>query len=271
MTGGYSTIRNSGHVQAVDRALAILRLFSPQHPELELLEISQRLGLAKSTCHRLLATLEQNGFVTALERGRYRLGLVAVQVGEVAIRQLRLGSAVHAQLEVLCEETGETIGLTVLHGDSALVIDRVESAAPLRMQYGIGTLLPAHASASGKTLLAFGGSSHDLVDGRALESFTPGTITSAERLAAELEHITHQGYAADREELYLGLVCLAVPVFDRFAGPAAALGVSGPSGRMTSDRFPALIAALQRCARAIAPHLDGAPVPKRPAGHRKVA
>ena len=53
--------------------------------------------------------------------------------------------------------------------------------------------------------------------------------------------------------------------------PVAALGVSGPSGRMTSDRFPALIAALQRYARAIAPQFDGAPVPKRPAGHRKVA
>jgi DNA-binding IclR family transcriptional regulator len=196
---------------------------------------------------------------------------VAAHVGEVAIRQLRPVPAVHAQLEAWCEEIGETIGLTVLHGDSALVIDRVESVAPLRMQYGIGTLLPAHASASGKSLLAFGSGSHDVVDGRALDSFTPGTISSAEQLAAELEHITRQGYAVDREELYLGLVCLAVPVFDRLAGPVAALGVSGPSGRMTSDRFPALIAALQRYARAIAPHLDGAPVPKRPAGHRKVA
>ena len=191
-----------------------LRPFSTQRAELELLEISQRVGLAKSTCHRLLATLEQNGFVTALERGHYRLGLV----GEVAIRQLRPVPAVHAQLEALCEETGETIGLTVLHGDSALVIDRVESVAPLRMQYGIGALLPAHASASGKTLLAFGSGSHDVVAGRALDSFTPDTISSAERLAAELEHITRQGYAVDREERYLGLVCLAVPVFDRFAG-----------------------------------------------------
>src|SRR5438876_9340259 len=113
MTGVHSTIRSSGHVQEVDRALAILRLFSTQRAELELLEISRRLGAGHSTYHCLLATLEQNRFVTALERGHYRLGPVAAQVGEVAIRQLRPGPAVHAQLEVLCEETGETIGFTV--------------------------------------------------------------------------------------------------------------------------------------------------------------
>jgi DNA-binding IclR family transcriptional regulator len=257
MTVVYSTMRNTDTVQAVDRALAILRLFSTQRAELDLFEISQRVGLAKSTCHRLLATLEHNGFVTSVERGRYRLGLVAAQVGEVAIRQLRPGPSVHAQLNALCEETGETVGLTVLQGDSALVIDRVESMAPLRMQYGVGTLLPAHASASGKALLAFGMPAEDAVTGRVLPAYTPATITSASELVAELEAIKHQGYAVDREELYLGLVCLAVPVLDRFGAPVAALGVSGPSARMASSRFAGLLQALQRRAQAIAQSLNG--------------
>jgi DNA-binding IclR family transcriptional regulator len=267
----YSTIRKAGSVQAVDRAIAILRLFSIQRAELELLEISERVGLAKSTCHRLLATLEHNGFVTSLERGHYRLGLVAAQVGEVAIRQLRPGPAAHAQLTALCEQTGETIGLTILHGDCALVIDRVESAAPLRMQYGIGTLLPVHASASGKTLLAFSAGAQELLGTRPLHAYTPATITRVDQLLAELDQIRRCGYAVDREELYLGLVCLAVPVLDRFAAPVAALGISGPSARMAPSRFPSLVMALQRHALEIAQHLDGARAPKRSAGRPRVA
>jgi DNA-binding IclR family transcriptional regulator len=268
---GDSTIRKSGNVQAVDRAIAILRLFSAQHAELELLEISERVGLAKSTCHRLLATLEHNGFVTSLERGRYRLGLVAAQVGEVAIRQLRPGPAAHAQLTALCEETGETIGLTILQGDSALVIDRAESTAPLRMQYGIGTLLPVHASASGKVLLAFSAGVPDPLGTRPLDAYTPATITDIDQLRVELDQIQRCGYAVDREELYVGLVCLAVPVLDRFEAPVAAMGISGPSARMVPSRFPGLIVALQRHALEIAPYLDGARAPKRAVARPRVA
>ena len=264
-------MRNNTRVQAVDRALAIVRLFASQRAELDLLEISHRVGLAKSTCHRLLATLEQNGFVSAVERGRYRLGLTAAQVGDVAISQLRPGPAVRAQLNALCETTGETVGLTVLHAESALVVERVESLAPLRVQYGIGTLLPAHASASGKALLAFSQGSADLLARLTLPAYTRSTITTADRLAAELGEIRRTGYAVDREELYVGLVCLAVPVLDRFGAPVAALGVSGPSARMTPDRFPDRVQALREHATSIARTLDGAPIPSRVPWQQKVA
>src|SRR5438445_645028 len=79
-----------------------------------------------------------------------------------------------------------------------------------------------------------------------LVEIPPGTITSAEQLAAELAEIRRRGYAVDREELYLGLVCVAVPVFDRFGAPMAALGVSGPSARVAPGRFPGLVESLER-------------------------
>ena len=242
------------------RALAILRLFTPQRPELDLAEVSRRVGLPKSTCHRLLRTLGYSGFVSEGDGyGRYRLGLAAAQLGNAATALLRPSEAVRAQMRDLNAKYRETIGLTRLHGGSVLVLDRVESPLPFRMDYGIGALLPVHSTASGKVLLAMSERRDELLRGLRLEAFTPHTITDRARLLTELRRVRREGYAVDRQESYLGLVCLAVPVRDHVAGPVAALGISGPAARLEPKCFPQLAAALARAANRIAPHLPATP------------
>jgi DNA-binding IclR family transcriptional regulator len=248
-------------VQAVERALAILRLFTPQHPEFDLAEISRRVGLPKSTCHRLIRTLSLSGFVAEGEGyGRYRLGLAAAQLGSAIPALLRPSEAVRARMRELGAKFQETIGLTRLHGGEVLVLDRVESPLPFRMDYGIGALLPLHSTASGKVLLAMSEHREELLRTVRLGTSTPHTITNRTRLRAELERVRRDGYAVDRQESYLGLVCLAVPVRDREGGVIAALGISGPAARLEPKRFPHLAASLARTASRIAPHLVGAPV-----------
>src|SRR5262249_11493021 len=155
IVGSYFMMRNSVGVQAVERALAILRLFTPQCPELDLAEVSRRAGLPKSTCHRLIRTLGRSGFVIEGDGyGRYRLGLAPAQLGNAATALLRPSEAVRAQMRELNARLQDTIGLTRLHGERVLVLDRVESPFPFRMDYGIGALLPVHSTASGKVLLA---------------------------------------------------------------------------------------------------------------------
>lgn len=255
-----SLVRNSSGVQAVERALAILRLFTPQCPELDLAEVSRRVGLPKSTCHRLIRTLAHAGFVIEGDGyGRYRLGLAAAQLGNAATVLLRPSEAVRVHMRDLNAKFEETIGLTRLHGGKVLVLDRVESPLPFRMDYGVGALLPAHATASGKVLLALSEHGDELVRTLRLEPFTPHTITDRARLRAELQRVRRDGYAVDRQESYLGLVCLAVPVRDQVSGVVAALGISGPAARLGPKRFPQLAVALARSAGRIAPHLAGTP------------
>jgi DNA-binding IclR family transcriptional regulator len=254
-------IRNSAGVQAVARALAILRLFTPQCPELDLAEVSRRARLPKSTCHRLIRTLGRSGFVTEGDgHGRYRLGLAAAQLGNAATALLRPSEAVRAHMRELNARFQETIGLTRLHGDKVLVLDRVESPFPFRMDYGIGAHLPVHSTASGKVLLATTESGPELLRSLRLEAFTPHTITDRARLRVEVERVRRDGYAVDRQESYLGLVCLAVPVFAHPDAAVAALGISGPAARLEARRFPQLVAALRRSASRIAPCLVGTPL-----------
>jgi DNA-binding IclR family transcriptional regulator len=253
-------IRNSSGVQAVERALAILRLFTAQRPELDLAEVSRRVGLPKSTCHRLIRTLALAGFVIEGDGyGRYRLGLAATQLGDAATALLRPSEAVRAQMRELNAKFEETIGLTRPHGGKVLVLDRVESPLPFRMDYGIGALLPVHSTASGKVLLALSEHRDELLGTLRLKRFTSHTITDHARLRAELQRVRRDGYAVDRQESYLGLVCLAVPVQDQMSGVVAALGISGPAARLGPKRFPQLAAALSRSASRIAPHLAGTP------------
>lgn len=245
----------------MERALVILRLFTPQCPELDLAEVSRRAGLPKSTCHRLIRTLGRAGFVIEGDGyGRYRLGLAAAQLGNAATALLRPSEAVRAHMRELNAKFQETIGLTRLHGEKVLVLDRVESPFPFRMDYGIGALLPVHSTASGKVLLATSEHGDELLRSLRLEAFTPHTITDPARLRVELERVRRDGYAVDRQESYLGLVCLAVPVFEHPNAAVAALGISGPAARLEAKRFPQLATALRRAARRIAPCLAGTPL-----------
>lgn len=254
----------------MERAFAILRLFTPQCPELDLAEVSRRVALPKSTCHRLIRTLGHCGFVIEGNGyGRYRLGLAAAQLGNAATALLRPSEAVRAHMRDLNARFKETIGLTRLDGAKVLVLDRVESPLPFRMDYGIGALLPVHCTASGKVLMALSEHGDELLRTLRLEPFTPHTITDRARLRAELQRVRRDGYAVDRQESYLGLVCLAVPVRDPVNGVVAALGISGPAARLEPRRFSRLAAALRRSAERIAPHLGGTPVsatPRRRAG-----
>lgn len=262
-------IRNPRGVQAVERALAILRLFTPQCLELDLAEVSKRVGLPKSTCHRLIRTLGRSGFVTDGDGyGRYRLGLAAAHLGNAATALLRPSEAVRAQMRELNAKFQETVGLTRLHGRNVLVLDRVESPLPFRMEYGIGALLPVHSTASGKVLLALAEHGEELMQDLRLEAFTPHTITDRVKLRAELERVRRNGYAVDRQESYLGLVCLAVPVFDHGHGAVAALGISGPAARLEAKRFPQLAGALRRSASRIAPYLTGTPLRATPSSNK---
>lgn len=228
----------NGGVQSVDRALYVLELLA-RRGEAGVTELASDIGVHKSTVSRLLAALEDRELVEqAFERGKYRLGFGI----------LRLANAVSGRLDVtrqgreICErlalEVGETVNIAVLRSEYAVNVDQARGPAAVSTHNWVGELTPLHATSSGKVLLAFmsADARRNLLAEAGLRRFTEHTITSVERLEAQLQDVSRTGYVVSLEELEHGLNAVAAPIRDHLGGVIAALSVSGPAYRLTDER-----------------------------------
>lgn len=212
-------------------------------------EMTHALDLPRPTVYRMLATLQEHGWVVR-EDMKYRLTLRLLALAESAFSTATMQSACQPQLLRLSQATGETAHFAVLDGIKAGYIAKVDGAHAIRMNSYIGWRGPLHATAVGKAMLAFAEAGLiQTVLSQPLERFTDRTITDPAALKADLKQIKKQGYAIDDQELLEGLVCVAAPVVtrDRLWG---AVSISGPESR----RSALLTQADQVCdaARAIA-------------------
>lgn len=240
-------------VTAVARALGILENVDGGVRGTGITELSRRLGLGKSTVHRLCATLEHHGYlVRDPGTGRYRLSLRVFQIGSHALDALDLPARAMPALEALGAATEETVHLAVLDGAEVIFIGKVESPRPLRLYSQVGRRCPAHCTAVGKVLLANAGSAQRaLVAARPLKRYTPKTITSAPALERELDEVRRRGYAVDEEEFEDGIRCIAAPVRDYRGRVVAALSVSVPAGRLPRARTASLAEQVLDTARLV--------------------
>ncbi|MEO8294424.1 MAG: IclR family transcriptional regulator [Gemmatimonadota bacterium] len=253
--------------QAVSRAFSILRAFGDATPEWGLADLSRELGLTRTTTLRLLSALEREGMVSRYGLGSgYRLGPGAIELGSLAQRSNSLHDAARDELEALARTTGETSSLEVLIGPDILILDEVQGRHKLSPAPVIGVRWPAHASSTGKVLLA-AVKRGELAPpdaestGGPLVRLTPNTITSKTRLAIELDRVSTQGFAVANEELEAGYVAVGAPVRDHTGNVVAAISVGGPSPRFGAARIPALARDVCRSAERISRRLGarGAP------------
>ncbi|HEV7961996.1 MAG TPA: IclR family transcriptional regulator [Actinoplanes sp.] len=222
---------NSGEVQSVDRAVTVLEILARQG-DAGVTEIAAELGVHKSTASRLVGALEHRGLVDQLgERGKYRLGLGMVRLAGAAASRIDLPQAAGPVCELLADELGETVNVAVLDDGHAVNVCQGLGRAAISSFNWIGRRTPLHATSSGKVLLAF--SDEDLRD-LPMTKFTEHTVTDAARLAEQLRQIRDRGWGTTSEELEIGLNAVAAPVY----GTKAAISVSGPSYRLTTDKFP---------------------------------
>jgi DNA-binding IclR family transcriptional regulator len=149
-------------VASVDKALTILRLFTPLHPELTLSQISLETGLYKSTALRMLASLENAGLVTKKMDGKYILGPSVASLHGAYQANASLENIATPILRLLVESTQESAAFYVRQGDSRLCLLRVDSNQALRDHIKIGDLLPLDRGAGGKVLMAFEGATGKL-------------------------------------------------------------------------------------------------------------
>ncbi len=229
-------------MQSADRALAILLSFGEGRRDLGVSELAEELGLHKSTVSRLFATLRARGLVSRVG-DRFAPGPELARLG--ALASLDLVALARPTLERLAEETGEAVNLAVRDRDQALNVVQMETAHLLGITDWTGRGLPMHVTANGKALLAFG----DAALPAALEALTPRSIVEPELLETDLAEVRRRGYATSLEELEVGLIAVAAPVFDAAGRCVAAVSVSGPVFRLTRQRASEIG---ERCAAAAA-------------------
>ncbi|MFJ9174818.1 IclR family transcriptional regulator [Streptomyces sp. NPDC102360] len=246
-------------IESLDTGLRLLRLFL-EHDSLSVTDAARALGVARSTAHRVLSTLEGRGFVTRESSGRgYCAGPELVRLGRPAGYGPEARDALRPVLDDAAARTGETITSVALLGDEILITDGRESRHPVRVMLEIGRTHPAHATSGGKVLLA------RLTDDQVLSLYpdellpeaTPHTITSRAALLEELATVRELGYAVSRGESVWGMNAVAVPLPGRSWRDRMALMAATPADRGDPDALVLVARRLRRSALLFGGSGDG--------------
>ncbi|MDQ3157809.1 MAG: IclR family transcriptional regulator [Actinomycetota bacterium] len=252
-----------GPIQSIERAAAILRLLAQGPGRLGLAEIASSLQLAKGTAHGILRTLGEVGFVEQdATSGKYQMGAVLLDLGSgfIDINELRARSLNWA--DPLAARTGETVRLGVLLSAEVLVVHHVFRPDDSPQTANVGALLPAHATALGKVLLAYHPKAAALISGE-LAAFTSRTITDRTQLGHELADAREKGYAVESGEYAAGQASIAAPIYGYGGLMVAAVAIHGDPDRLCDTKGqgrPRMIAQVRDCARSITRDLGKARV-----------
>jgi DNA-binding IclR family transcriptional regulator len=241
-------------INSLGRGLKALTILAEAGGTLGVTELAERLGVDPSSSYRLLATLEQHGFVRQEAMGRkYTLGYAVLSLTAAVLRKLDVVEAAGPYLRVLAADTGESAHLAVLDGTNAVFVAREIADAVLRVDSVVGSSEPAHCTAVGKALVA------DFDRGMLAQrfgpgpyaAFTPRTIVTLDDLLTEAQRTRARGYASDHEETHPGVRCFAAPVRGHLGHTLAAIGISGPVSRLTRERQPSLAGAVRLAAEQV--------------------
>ncbi|MGZ5706435.1 MAG: IclR family transcriptional regulator [Usitatibacter sp.] len=248
-------------LSSVANSIRLTKAFSEDEAEMGISALAARLGLAKSTVHRLATTLVEYDILEQnRETGKYRLGLALFELGTMVRRKMDTNSGAQEQIHALAEATGETVQLAILDHLSVLYIRIRESRQAVRMSSGLGSRAPAHCTSVGKALIAYQPPEviQQIID-NGLKRYTENTIVDGEKLRAELATIRQKGYAIDDEEIEVGLRCIAAPIRDHSGQVTAAISVASPVQRMSKKNIQATIPSVVAAAEAISRRLGYLP------------
>ena len=244
-------------IQSVDRAISILNAFTINEAQLGVTELSHRLGLHKSTVHRLLASLQKGGLVERDPRNRkYSLGIRLIELAGTMLNSRNVPQVVRPYLHYLADAVEELTYLAYRVGDEVLNIEQVPGPHLVQSVGWQGRRTPLYCTSTGKIFLAYMPEKElERVLQKGLPRMTPRTTTEPADLRYELERVREQGYATSFEELEEGTNAIAVPITSPNDEVIAAIGVAGPSYRFTPERSMSHLDVIRSVAREISHRL----------------
>jgi len=230
------------NVQSIDRALDIIEVLSDENEGLGVTEIAARIGLHKSTAHRIITTMANRGYISKTEKGTYKIGLKLIECVSCYINSLELQTEARPYVARIVSELGLTSHLGVLDGTEVVYIEKMDVYSNIRLYSQIGLHVHAYSSSLGKCLLA-NYSAEEVrarMSGCSFIKFTDKTIGSVEELIEDLTRVRTRGWAADDEESESGHRCIGAPIFDYRGDIIAAISASGPTTVLTNEKMPAV-------------------------------
>ncbi len=250
-------------IQSIDRAIAILDAFRIDEVQLGVTELSNRLGLHKSTVHRLLAALEKGGLVERDPRSRkYSLGIRLIELAGTMLNSRNLPQVARPYLHYLADKLEELTYLGLRDRDEVLNVEQVPGPHLVQSVGWLGRRTPLHCTSTGKIFLA------DMLEddlerflSKGLPRMTAKTVVDPTDLRYELERVREEGFATAFEELEEGTNAIAVPITDSRGKVIAAMGLVGPSYRFTRERAKSQLDIIRSVGREVS-HRLGSP------GHR---
>jgi IclR family transcriptional regulator, KDG regulon repressor len=230
-------------LSSVATAIRLLKSFSEDQVEIGISELSRRLGVAKSTAHRLAATLVSEGLLEQdRETEKYRLGIALFRLGALVRRRMDISSQGRPYLYALREKTNESVHLAILDGTEIMYVYNLESTQAIRMRSDLGVRQPAYCTAEGQAILAFQPPEViDAVIAQGLAPRTPQTITDPQMLRDRLAAVRQRGCAIEDEESEVGMRGISAPIRNDAGEVVASVGVAGPVTRLSKKAIAAFI------------------------------
>ena len=249
-------------IQSLDRGLVILEAVAKSGEPVSLGELTDLLGIDRSSVFRLANTLKRRGFLSyPAGRRDYILGPAIWRLSHRYDWGQMLIKLSHEQLKLLASRTNETSHLAVREGRQALFIDHVASGHIIGVSGQTGELVPLHCTAHGKALLA-DSDARDLkriFGSGPLRSYAKNTIVTLKQLAEACAETKAQGYATDDGEYQDGIRCVAAPIRASDGLIIGAIGISAPTLRFPKDHYHTCGAQVAEAAREIESLLDEEP------------
>ena len=244
-------------LSSVTTAIRLLKAFSDSDREIGISAMSKRLGVSKSTVHRVASTLLGEGLLEQNpETDRYRLGLTLFSLGTLVRRRMDISNEAKPFLSALREMTRENIHLAILRGAEVVYVYDIESSQAVRVKSHLGITKPAYCTAEGLAILAF--KPRDQIDrilAGPLKPLTKNTETDPAKILERLTKIRHDGYALENEESELAMRCIAAPIWDADGDVVAAIGVAGPSQRLSTHAISKFAPRIKEAAVSVSARL----------------
>lgn len=225
-------------VQSVERIFHLIESLAAHPAGAGLQRLAQDTDLAKSTVHRLLASLVSLGYAAQDENGRYRLTLKMFELSSGIVNSMDIMDVAKVHLERLAQRTGEAVHLVIRDGQDIVYIYKTESG-PMRMSSRVGLRSPLYCTGVGKAILATLPADEvtNIWQHTTPQKLTTHTIVEFDALQAQLAEVRTNGYAIDDEENELGVRCVAVAIPGVGGRADSAFSISGLAPYMTPERI----------------------------------
>lgn len=245
--------------QSLERALQILLAFETQNKEMGTAELSNALGIHRSTVNRILKVLAAYEFLEqAPETKKYSLGQANIRLASSLRQSLRTNLVQIAKpyVDDLRDGVKETAIIETLAGRNWVMAYVAEAPGRIRLIAEVGERMPIHVASGAKAFLAFSPAElRTKLLGKDLTRFTKNTITDLNKLEKHLEEIRRQGFAFDNGEYEEGFCAIGCPILNYQNVPVASVAIAGPPQRITGAADSAVVSALKETARKISSRL----------------